>query len=82
MEVPERRRPRRLGRRARDNAWTVETVMLPSDAAARLKKGSCKMMTLPMRPSAEVLVGMAGNIRRRQAGTPRKSVSAGLNLSF
>ena len=56
--------------------------MLPSDAAARLKKGSCKMMTLPMRPSAEVLVGMAGNIRRRQAGTPRKSVSAGLNLSF
>lgn len=58
-------------------ACTVETVMLPSDADARLKKGSCKMMTLPMRRSADVLVGMAGNIHRRLAGPPRKSVGDG-----
>jgi hypothetical protein len=33
-------------------------TMLPSDAAARLKNGSFKMMTLPMRRSADVPVGI------------------------
>jgi hypothetical protein len=61
-------------------ACTVETVMLPSDADARLKKGSCKIITLPMHRSVDVLVGMARNIPRRLAGPPRKSVGDGLRL--
>ncbi len=58
-------------------ACTVETTMLPSDAAAlrpgglraggRLKNGSCKMMTLPMRRSAAVPVGMCGDKLRQRA---------------
>ena len=36
---------------------TVETTMLLSDAAARLKNGLCKMMTLPMRWSPDITVG-------------------------
>ena len=54
--------------------------MLTSDAAARLKNGSCKMMTLPMRRSADVLVGRCGDIQRRLAGPARKSVGEGLRL--
>jgi hypothetical protein len=48
-------------------AWKVETVTLHLDAAARLKKGSCKMMTLPMRRSADVPVGMCGDKLRQRS---------------
>jgi hypothetical protein len=37
-------------------------------------------MTLPMRWSADVPVGMEGNIHRRLAGPPQKSVGDGLRL--
>ena len=58
MTLPMRRSadvPVDLGgeRETTPDAWTVETVTLRSDAAARLKKGSCKVMTLPMRRSAD-----------------------------
>ena len=61
-------------------AWKVETVTLHLDAAARLKNGSCKMMTLPMRRSADVPVGMDENINRWLVGPPRKSIGDGLRL--
>ena len=61
-------------------AWKVETRTFLSDAAVRLKNGSCKMMTLPMRRSADVLVGMDGNTHRRREGPPRKSIGDGLRF--